>query len=311
MPGESKKVIVAALIGNTCIAVTKFVAAMFTGSSAMVSEGIHSVVDTGDQLLMLYGLRRAQLPPSRQFPFGHAREIYFWSFVVAILIFAGGAGMSIYEGITHLSSPTPLEDPRINYLVLGAAALFEGTTWAYGMRKFFKTKGERGVMEAIHRGKDPDMFVVIFEDSAALLGLAVAFLGVFLSHLTSSHLYDGLASLLIGLILAATASWLAYETKGLLIGESAAPRVVEGIRRLANTYPEVQEVNEVLTMHMGPNFVLANLSVDFRDEVPAGRVEYVIERLTRRIKRHYPMVGRVFIEAATARARRQSRHRAQ
>jgi cation diffusion facilitator family transporter len=299
MSGESKKVVIAALSGNLCIAATKFAAAMLTGSSAMLSEGIHSVVDTGNQVLMLYGLKRSKAPPDRLFPFGHAREIYFWSFVVAILIFAGGAGLSAYEGIAHLLSPGPLEDPHLNYIVLGAAALFEGASWTYGMREFSRKKGKQNLVTAIHRGKDPDMFVVIFEDSAALLGLAVAFLGVFLSHLTGSHYYDGAASLIIGLILAATASWLAYETKGLLIGESAALPVVEGIRAIAVGYPAMRKVNEVLTLHMGPDSVLVNLSVDFADEVPAGEVETAICRLTRRIKREYPLVRRVFVEVAT------------
>ncbi len=296
MSDSSRKVALAALAGNSAIAVTKFVAAWLSGSSAMLSEAIHSVVDTGNQILMLYGLRRANRPSDRQYPFGHAREIYFWSFVVAILIFAGGAGLSLYEGTQHLVAPGEVGDAMINYAVLGVAALFEGASWWYGMRKFAEAKGRWSYLEAIHRGKDPDLFVVVFEDSAALLGLLVAFLGVLLTELTGSHYFDGIASVLIGLILGATAIWLAYETKSLLIGESAVPQVIEGIRALAQRCPGVLHVNDVLTMQLGPNSILANLSVDFDDSIPAGEVESTIRRLTEHVKRDYPSVERVFVE---------------
>ena len=301
MSSSSKKVIFAALAGNTLIAITKFAAAFMTGSSAMLSEGIHSLVDTGNQGLLLYGMKRAQLPPDSRFPFGHGKEIYFWSFVVAILIFAVGAGVSIYEGIMHIIDPVEMRDPTINYIVLGLAMLFEGAAWYFAFAEFSKAKGKWGYIEAVQRGKDPTMFVVLFEDSAAMLGLLVALLGVWLSQVTGIAQFDGIASVIIGLILGGTAVWLAVETKGLLIGESANNKVVEGIRTIVQSFPEVNHVNEVLTMHMGPDFILLNLSVDFPDELPAVDLEIVIAKLDRQIKQAFPDVRRVFIEAEARR----------
>jgi len=297
MAGSSKKVIFAALIGNSLIAVTKFVAASVTGSSAMLSEGIHSLVDTGNQGLLLYGLRQARKPPDKDFPFGHGKEIYFWSFVVAILIFALGAGISIYEGIVHIRQPQAIENPMVNYLVLGLAMIFEGFAWYFALTEFHKAKGRWGFIEAVQRGKDPSMFVVLFEDSAAMLGLVVAFLGILLSQITGIVEFDGIASVIIGLILAGTAVWLAHETKGLLIGESADTQVVKGIRESARQMDEVLHINEILTMHMGPEFILVNISIDFRDELTAPELETAIAKLDRNIKQAYPNVKRIFIEA--------------
>ncbi len=293
----SKKVIFAALIGNTLISITKFIAAAMTGSSAMLSEGIHSLVDTGNQVLLLYGMKRAQKPADDQFPFGHGKEIYFWSFVVAILIFAVGSGVSIYEGIHSLYDPQPVENPWISYIVLGMALVFEGGAWFFAFKEFTRAKGKWGYIEAVQRGKDPSMFVVLFEDSAAMLGLVVAFVGILLSQLTGILIFDGIASILIGLILGGTAIWLAYETKGLLIGESANTQVVEGIRGIVAGCDSVEHVNEVLTMHMGPDFILANISADFDDAVSADKVEQNIADMNRRIKQVYPQIKRVFIEA--------------
>lgn len=292
----SKKVIWAALAGNSLIAVTKFAAALLTGSSAMLSEAIHSLVDTGNQILLLYGLKRSQAPPDESFPFGHGKEVYFWSFVVAILIFAGGAGVSLYEGIVHILYPSPIHNPTINYVVLSLAAIFEGAAWLFAFREFSRVKGKWGYLEAVRRGKNPSLFVVLFEDSAAMLGLAMAFLGIYLSQITGNPVYDGLASIAIGLILSGTAIWLAHETKGLLIGESANREIVHGIRILAGSYPQIKTVNEVLTLHMGPDFILANISLDFVDTVPAGHVEEVLEQLRTAIKEEYPLVKRIFAE---------------
>lgn len=263
----------------------------------MLSEGIHSLVDTGNQVLLLYGLKRAEKPADAQFPFGHGKEIYFWSFVVAILIFAVGAGISIYEGIHHLRHPVEMESAMINYIVLGAALIFEGVVWGLAMREFIRAKGKWGFLEAVKKGKDPSLFVVVFEDSAAMLGLIVAFFGVLLSHEYGFWWADGGASILIGLILGGTAIWLAYETKSLLIGEAANPRQVEGIRRMVDNYKEVTRLNEVLTMHMGPDFVLVNLSVEFEDSMKADDIEQAIARMDLAIKEEYPYVKRVFIEA--------------
>ncbi len=297
MAGSSKKVIYAALAGNGLIAITKFIAASVTGSSAMLSEGIHSLVDTGNQVLLLHGMRRAKQPASKDFPFGHGKEIYFWSFVVALLIFALGAGISIYEGVQHILHPQVISNPMINYIVLGLAMLFEGFAWYFAFTEFNKTKGNRGFFGAIRAAKDPTLFVVLFEDSAAMLGLVVAFLGVLMAQVTGVLYWDGLASVVIGLILGGTAIWLAYETKGLLIGESADPKVVRGIREMSQDFNEIESVNEVLTMHMGPEYILVNISVHFRREIPVGRVELTASELDKQIKLRFPKVRRVFIEA--------------
>ena len=294
---SSKKVIYAALTGNFLIALTKFIAFFVTRSSAMLSEGVHSVVDTGNQVLLLYGLRRARRPADEQFPFGHGKEIYFWGFVVAIMIFTVGAGVSIYKGIHHLLHPVTIQNPTLNYIVLACALVFEGAAWFFALTEFKKVKGRRSYLEAVHLGKDPSMFVVLFEDSAAMLGILVAFAGIFLSQVTGNPVYDGAASVVIGLILAGTAAWLAYEIKGLLIGESARPEIVKGVREIAKSYPKIKHVNEVLTLHMGPDFILLNLSVDFADTVLTGDLEDTISSLDRHIKQVYPKIKRVFVEA--------------
>ncbi len=301
MTSASKKVIYAALAGNALIAVTKFVAAAVTGSSAMLSEGIHSLVDTGNELLLLYGLHRAQKPADEHFPFGYGKEVYFWSFVVAIFIFAIGAGVSFYEGVHHLAHPRPLEHVYANYVVLVLAMFFEGYSWRVALKEFSRQKGRRSYLAAIHEAKNPSVFVVLFEDSAALLGLGVAFVGILLGHLTGRTWYDGAASIIIGLLLAATALWLAWEIKGLLVGESARPEVVRDIRRLAESCAEIEHVNEILTMHMGPDFILLNLSVDFDNTLSADEVEKTIQRLDGEIRRRHPRVKRIFIEGEARR----------
>jgi cation diffusion facilitator family transporter len=297
MASGSKKVVYAALAGNLAIAVTKFVAATLTGSSAMLSEGVHSVVDTGNQALLLYGMRRAQVPPDERFPFGRGKEIYFWSFVVALLVFALGAGVSFYQGVHHLLNPADVEHPVINYVVLAFAAVFEAGSWLVAFREFRAKAGERGYVEAVRRGKDPTDFAVLLEDSAALAGIAVAFFGVLLGQLTGDGRYDGAASVIIAFILTATALWLARQTKGLLIGESANREVVAEIKRLARSYREIERVNEVLTMHVGPEYILTNISVDIACDVPRNRAHAIMDELDVRIKKADPRVKRVFIES--------------
>lgn len=297
MAAGQKKVVYAALAGNLAIAVTKFVAASITGSSAMLSEGVHSVVDTGNQALLLYGMRRSRRPADERFPFGHGKEVYFWSFVVALLVFALGAGVSFYQGVHHLLYPVEVERPFVNYVVLAFAAVFEAGSWSVAYREFRAKAGSRGSVEAVRRGKDPTDFAVLLEDSAALAGIAVAFVGVLAGHLTGDARFDGAASMIIGLILAATAIWLARETKGLLIGESANREVVSEIKRLAGSYREIDRVNEVLTMHIGPEYILANISVDIACDVPRSRAHAIMDELDVRIKRADPRVKRVFIES--------------
>ena len=297
MSSGSKKVIYAALAGNSLISITKFVAAGLTGSSAMLSEGIHSLVDTGNQFLLLHGLKQAAKPADEDFPFGHGKEVYFWSFIVAILIFALGGGISIYEGIKHLSHPEAISNPLINYVVLGLAMLFEGAAWFFALKEFKAVKGKWGYIEGIQRAKDPSIFVVLFEDTAAMLGLVVAFAGVALSQYTGILIFDSIASIIIGLILLGTSTWLAYETKSLLIGESANKPTIKGVRKILQDELHIEHVNEVLTMHMGPDFILANISVDFEDSLSADDIENVIASIDQKIKLQYPQIKRIFIEA--------------
>jgi len=301
MASPSNKVIYAALIGNTLIAITKFVASVVTGSSVMLAEGIHSLVDTGNQGLLLYGLHRAKRPADERYPFGYGKEVYFWSFAVAILVFALGAGISIYEGVLHILDPQPIENPMVNYIVLSLALVFEGGAWYLALKEFTKVKGKWSYLQAVQRGKDPTIFMVLFEDTAAMLGLGVAFLGIWLGQLTGIVYFDGIATCIIGLILAGIAMWLAFETKGLLIGESANQEVVQSIREMAKQLPGVVHVNEVLTMHMGPEFILVNLSVDFRDGVTSEEVERGVAGLDKDIKAKHPLVKRVFVEAEARR----------
>ncbi len=297
MASGSRTIIIAALIGNTLVALSKFIASFVSGSSAMFSEAIHSVVDTGNQALLLYGIARAARPADERFPFGYGKEVYFWSFIVAILIFSVGAGLSIYEGVHALYKPKPLGDPMINYVVLSLAILFEGVAWGMALRQFNREKGRWGMIEAVKREKNPSTFVILFEDSAALAGLLIALLGVFLTQYTGNPVYDGVASVIIGLILAFAAVWLAHETKGLLIGEAANTEVVDSIRRLVQQNPNVMHVNEVLTLHMGPEYILFNLSVDFKDELDATAIEQAVVFIDRQIKKKHPLIKRVFIEA--------------
>jgi cation diffusion facilitator family transporter len=293
----SKKVIFAALAGNSLIAVTKFAASFYTGSSAMLSEAIHSVVDTGNQGLLLYGIRASNKPPSESHPFGHGMELYFWTFVVAILIFALGAGISIYEGVSKVLTPHPMVNPELNYAVLGLAMVFEGVALFIAAREFHKVKGTRGWFAEVRRSKDPTIFTVLFEDTAAMLGLMAAFIGIGLAQILDMPVLDGVASIVIGVILALTAVLLAVESKGLLIGEAASAETVRGIRKIVSRHGGILAINEVLTMHLGPNDILVNISVDFRGGLTSGEVETAITALEREIKESFPQVRRLFIEA--------------
>ncbi|MDH3229743.1 MAG: cation diffusion facilitator family transporter [Alphaproteobacteria bacterium] len=296
----SKKVIYAALVGNSLIAVTKFAAAVFTGSSAMFSEAVHSLVDSGNQWLLLYGIKRARQPADEHHPFGYGMELYFWSFVVAILIFGVGAGVSIYEGVQRVIQPHPITSPYVNYAVLGLAMVFEGVAWLVAFREFNRAKGRRTWVAEIRFSKDPTVFTVLFEDSAAMLGLVVAMAGIAAAQAFDMPVLDGVAAILIGTILAVTAGLLAYECKGLLIGEGAGGAVVRGIRQIVDAQEGIKSINEILTMHLGPADVLANLSLDFKDGLSANDVERAVSALERAIKETYPEVTRIFIEAQSA-----------
>jgi len=302
---SSKKVIYAALAGNSLIAVTKFFAAAMTGSVAMLSEAIHSVVDTGNQVLMLYGLKKAAQPADEEHPFGYGMELYFWTFVVAILIFGLGAGISVYQGVDKILNPHPINDPHINYIVLILAMIFEGWAWSIAFIEFKRRKGDLPYWEAIRASKDPTVFTVLFEDTAAMLGLIVALVGIFLSEHLNMPILDGVASIGIGIILAVIATFLAYECKGLLIGERASPQVLAGLSDIIDKQPGILRVNEMLTMHLSSQDILLNLSIDFKDQLTSQEVEREVSEMEREIKEKFPEIKRVFIEAQSWRGHQQ------
>jgi len=288
---ESKTAIAAAMLGNIAVAVTKFIAAAITGSSAMISEGIHSLVDTGNGALLLFGLHASRQPPDVDHPFGHGKELYFWSFVVAIAIFAVGCGTSIYEGVSHLIAPQPLGHPHWNYVVLGFAFLFEGISWIFGWKAFRITKGKRGVIEAVHKSKDPASFMVLFEDSAALIGLIIAFCGIFIGNLLDSPYADGVASVLIGVVLGVVAFLLAYESKGLLIGEGVDKETLRRLRSLVEADEGVEHCNRMLTLHFGPHEILLTLEVRFRDKL---RIREGVRRLEQKLRQEEPDIQWIY-----------------
>lgn len=292
---ESTTVVVAALAANLGIAAAKFVAAGISGSSSMLTEGVHSVVDSVNQVLLLYGQHRANRPPDKLHPFGYARELYFWAFVVAILIFAVGAGVSVYEGWRHIQHPEPLTSPLLNYIVLGVSTALEGVSWIVAMRAFLAAKGKQTMWGAVRNSKDPAGFIVLFEDSAALAGLLVAAVGVWASHQFVDPRIDGAASIVIGVMLGMVALLLANESKGLLIGERADTGVIEQVRRMVADEPYVTTVNHVRTIHTGPTSIFVAISADFDDTLTMGQAERKLEALERRLREAEPMLSSIYI----------------
>lgn len=286
----------AALAGNVLVAATKFVAAAVTGSAAMLSEAVHSLVDTVNELLLLYGIARSERPADRVHPLGYGRELYFWSFIVALLIFALGAGVSIYEGVNRLRHPAALERPGVIFVVLGLSLAFEGASWLVGMRAFRAAKRSLSWWEAFRRSKDPPTFIVVFEDSAALLGILAAAGGAAATVLSGDSRWDGIASLVIAAILAGVAALLARESKGLLIGERADPELSEAIMRIASGIPGVCSANSILTVQLAPNNVIATLSLDFFDTLRAPDIEHAVVELEARIRAAHPEVSALFVK---------------
>jgi cation diffusion facilitator family transporter len=291
----STRTLVVALAANLGIAASKFVAAAITGSSAMLTEGVHSVVDSTNQLLLMWGRRQAKRAPDKLHPFGYGRELYFWSFVVAVLVFSVGAGVSVYEGILHIANPEPAVDPIIAYAVLLVAFLLEGWSTVEAFRDFRKAKGDLGWFQAVRRSKDPPAFIVLLENGAAMAGIIAAAIGLLLAQLTHNPFYDGAASVVIGVILGLTAAWLAHESKGLLIGEAADPVLVDNLRQLACEQDGVVGVGDILTIHSAPDAITAMLNVDFDDNISAGQVESVVRRIEDQARERWPHVRRLFV----------------
>ncbi len=292
---SSRTAVIAALAGNLLIAVTKGVAAAISGSSAMLSESIHSVVDSGNEILLLYGQHRAGKPPDRLHPLGYGREIYFWSFVVALLIFAFGAGVSIYEGVKHILHPEAMTDPVVNYVVYAVSAVFEGISWSFGWSAFSRVRGDRSILAAVHASKDPPSFMVLFEDSAALVGLVIAAIATALSTNLHRPWIDGAGSIGIGLVLAVIAILLARESKALLIGEGASPKLNKSIRDIALHQRGVRDVESILTTQLSPDQVIATLSVEFDDSLRIPQVERIIGAMEHELRKEHPELFRVFV----------------
>lgn len=285
-----------ALASNLAIAVTKFGAAAYTGSSAMLSEGVHSVVDTSNELLLLYGMRRASRAADIDHPLGHGRELYFWSFIVALLVLVFGAAVAFYEGINHVLHPEPMHDPLANYLVLGAAFLFEGTSWWVALKAFRASQGKQGYFEAFRNSKDPTTFTVLFEDTAALLGLVIAAAGIAASQALHAPWLDGAASIGIAAVLLVSSLLLARETKQLLIGEAARPWVRDSILRVASEDRDVLHANGVITVQLGPNQVVAAFSIEFREDLTTSQIERCVDRIESAIKLAQPDITIVFVK---------------
>ncbi|HEX2867799.1 MAG TPA: cation diffusion facilitator family transporter [Ignavibacteriales bacterium] len=296
---ESPVAVYGALAANLVIASAKLAAAMVTGSSAMLSEAIHSFVDTGNEIFLLIGIHRSKKPPDELHPFGHGKELYFYSLVVAVLIFGLGGGMSFYEGIKHINNPAEIRDPLWNYIVIAVAFVSESISFSIAFREFKKEIGNRSFFRALVASKNPTNYTVLLEDAAAIAGLIIAVLGIYLGHTLKNPYLDGTASILIGCVLTVAALFLAFESKQLLIGESAEGEVVRKIKEITNSDPSVKETNKILTMHIGPDQVLLNMEIQFNKDVLLTELPEVISRLEDKITSFYPEVQQIFIEAGS------------
>jgi cation diffusion facilitator family transporter len=292
-PGNTR-VLIVALAANLGIAIAKFVAAAITGSSAMLTEGVHSLVDSTNQLLLLYGQKRSVKAPDARYPGGYGRELYFWSFVVALLVFALGAGVSVYEGILHIMNPEPAVDPLIAYGVLLVAFVLEGGSTIAAFREFDGARNGKSWWKALTGTKDATTVIVLLENGAAMAGLVVAAIGLALSQVTSNPHFDGAASIVIGLLLGFVAIFLAREAKGLLIGEAADPALVMGLREAASR-SGVMRVGEIITVHNAPDQIVAAMSVDFDNRITAGDVERIIAEIEGDVRKRFPTVTRLYI----------------
>jgi len=295
----SKHVVYAALAANLLIAATKAAAAFWTGSSSMMSEALHSLVDSVNEVLLLYGQHRAARRPDAQHPLGHGRELYFWSFIVALLIFAVGSGVSLYQGIEQLIDPHPIARPWVNYAVLAFALIFEGASWAISLKQFHRNRGRFTLYEAFRRSKDPPSFMVLFEDSAALLGILIAAAGTFAATHWEKPEFDGVASLLIGLVLGGVAMLLARESKSLLIGESASSELTHSVKEIAAKNPAVLRVNGMLTAQLAPDQIVVALSLEFKDDLRVPELEERVIEIENSIRRQHGEVTALFIKPQT------------
>ncbi|WP_375418801.1 cation diffusion facilitator family transporter [uncultured Hymenobacter sp.] len=294
---SSKLAIYGAIAANVAIAISKFVAAFITGSSAMLSEGIHSLVDSGNGILILFGVHQSAKPADARYPFGRSKELYFWSLIVAILVFSVGGGMSFYEGIEHIKHPAPITDPTWNYIVLGLSLVFEGISCFLAFRAFNADRGDAGFWQTLRRSRDPSVFAILLEDLAALVGLTIALTGVYFGHLLNNPFLDGAASIGIGLLLVSVAVFLIYKTKGLLVGVGVEDETLADLQRIVQAQPTVQQMRAPLTMYLGPQDVILALDIEFESRLSADEVERAVNALQDAIRAEHPEFQRIFVEA--------------
>jgi cation diffusion facilitator family transporter len=299
MAGETKKSMIAAIVGNLLIAATKFIAAAFSGSSAMLSEAIHSLVDTGNGALMLYGLRRSRKPPDDEHPLGYGHELYFWTLIVGMMIFALGGGISIVTGYMHLHRERPPEDIGWSYAVIAVAMVFEAITWYFGLKAFRKERGDRGIVETIRLTKNPGTFAVLLEDTAALLGLVIAFFGIYLSRALDAPWIDGASSMLIGALLCLTAFVLVFESMGLLVGEGVQKSTLRALRTIICADPAVERLDKLLTLYLGPDEIMLAIELHFHPDTTADEIRHAVSRFKAAIQERYPRVRRIFLDTSS------------
>ena len=303
--GESPKAVIAAVLANIAIGIVKFIAAFISGSSAMISEGVHSIVDSGNGLLILFGMKRAERRPDLEHPFGYSQELYFWTLVVAVMIFALGGGVSMYEGIHRIMEITPettLGNPTLNYIIIAISAVIEGVSLSVALREFNAARGDVKPIRFIKEAKDPSLFTVVLEDSAAEIGLVLAFLGTLLGHLTGNPYFDGIASVLIGVLLAIVAVILLRETKGLLIGEGLHREELRRVETLVEEQPSVRKCGRILSLYLGPHDLLVTIDVTFDESASRNEIDHAIDSIERSIVREFPQTTRIFIEPENLRA---------
>jgi cation diffusion facilitator family transporter len=309
IPSAGTRSVIAALVGNILVATTKAIAAFLTGSSAMLSETVHSVVDTGNQLLMLYGIRQSRQGPDSEHPLGYGRELYFWSFIVALILFGAGAGVSVIQGVIHLQNPRPIENATVSYVVLGLSLVFEGSSWTVAYRNFRSNIDEHGYWAALRESRDPSQTLVLLEDSAAVAGILIALLGTWLATTFGQPQFDGMASIAIGLLLATVSIGLARQSKNLLIGERADEDLRKTVFELAQATPGIVCPNSLLTVHLAPNQVVASLSLEFDDSLRVPELERIVVDLEERIRKERPQVYVLFVKPQTKEEYRKSRSR--
>ncbi len=301
--GDSRKVIYAAILANLGIAAAKFIVAAITGSAAMLAEGIHSAVDTGNEFLLLVGERNSEKPPDKRHPFGYGKALYFWALLVALSVFSLGGGLSIYHGINALRHPEPLEDPMWNYVVLGVSACFEGYSWNVSRKALNKRrKAGASLWQTVHASKDASVFTVFIEDTAALLGLAIAAAGILLGHLFDNPYFDPAASVLIGLLLVGAAFALARETGALLVGEGIGTEATRRVCEILRADPSIEDVGKLLSMQLGPDEVLLTAAVRFNRGMRIDEVEAAIERLEKAVAAVYPAIRHIYFESGALRS---------